>query len=432
MHLSPSLNQSTSFDIAFVDTDTHTLATTDRNNKSIDVWDTEFDRFIRASDPVFAGITANRALGGPNGVYIIGRGGRDSGEAWAGDGDSTVKVIDLNTGHEIGSPIPTGGATRADELWYDAAAQEIMIGVPDQPSNPPSGEPTYPFEAFISTAGTPGPSSLKAQLVYDGTGAPCAPATVGSVTITRCHTPSGDVATNGLEQPIVTRGFNNQGNGHGNNHGHLRGDFWLAVPGSSSPAVTGRVDEIDPDTYQVVNEISMPQCGPTGPTGLTIVSESEAAAACPTGVGFVNLAGLTEDGAPIAESGGADQIWYNPGNGNVDAPNRTPEPNGCAATGVTVDTPTPQTGLTAVCVAVVHGNNGSSASVVAEVQLPVGAGSHSVSADSNNNQAFVPTADLDCTTGTCPPTSSVTPCPVSLEQGGCIHDQGVAVIELGR
>jgi hypothetical protein len=39
-------------------------------------------------------------------------------ELWAGDGDSTVKVVDL-TNNSIVATISTGGKFRADEMAYD-------------------------------------------------------------------------------------------------------------------------------------------------------------------------------------------------------------------------------------------------------------------------------------------------------------------------
>lgn len=86
------------------------------------------------------------------------------------------------------------------------------------------------------------------------------------------------------------------------------------------------------------------------------------------------------------------------------------------------------------CLAVIDAN---SRTVIAEVQLPAGAGSHSVAADSFTHRVFVPVKDSACSTsgGTTPcpvPPAPAIPgaipaCPVP-EEGGCVHDQGIAVI----
>jgi hypothetical protein len=440
LHLPPSMNQLTSFDISFVDSRSHTYVFTDRNNKSLDIFDTQDDRFVRHSDQVFTGLgvgggcktgpgpnTNGGNSGGPNGVVIVpnrgdddqgdawrGRNddrdngdldGRDRGVAWVGDGDSTVKVIDLNTGHQVGAAISTGGECRADELWSDPQQHLIMIGNPNDP---------VVFQTFISTEGTPGPSSVKGKLLFDGlTGTPCSNSLLNGVTITVCHTVA---ATAGIEQPIFAL-----------HH------FWVAI-GATSANPGGEIAEIDPTTFQRVDAIGV-SCGPSG---LTFIPPHFAAAACGSaGVQFFDLESKTTLGSPVPETGGADQIWF--ANGNVYAPDSSSS-SGCARSVAILTTPNPPGfvgGQTNSCVAVIEA---SSRSVIAEVQLPAGAGSHSVAADSTNRKVFVPVKDSTCssTAGSTPcptPPAPAIPgvipaCPVA-EEGGCVHDQGVAIIQTG-
>jgi hypothetical protein len=429
LHLPSRLHQLTSFDISFVDPNSSTYVFTDRNNKSLDVFDTQDYQFVRASDPVFSGLGTGGGCksgvgpnlnagnsGGPNGVVIVGthsdesRGHaasgvgdheRDRGVAWAGDGNSTVKAIDLNTGHQVGASISTGGFCRADELWYDPDDQEIMIGNPND---------STVFLTFISTTGTPGAQSVKGKLLFDGSppGTPCGTSLLNGVTIKVCHTVA---ATAGIEQPIFALGH-----------------FWVAI-GSTSAHPGGEIAEIDPTTFERVGSIGV-TCGPSG---LTFIPPNEAAAACGSaGVQFFDLQTMTTIGSNVAETGGADQIWF--ANGNVYAPDSSAA-NGCARTVAILTTPNPP-GFTGgqpnSCVAVI---DAVSMTVIAEVQLAAGAGSHSVAADSNNHRVFVPVKDSACVTGgttPCPspnPPGAIPPCPVA-EEGGCIHDQGVAVIQL--
>ena len=70
----------------------------DRTNGSIDFFNARDDTFI-GRVPYFKGVytdpTTNKVvngLSGPDGVTIVG-----DKEVWAGDGDSTVKVIDIAT-----------------------------------------------------------------------------------------------------------------------------------------------------------------------------------------------------------------------------------------------------------------------------------------------------------------------------------------------
>ena len=67
------------------------------------------------------GTCCNNAKSGPNGVLVIGN------EAWGGDGDSTIKVIDLKA-MKIVDTVATGGKLRANELTYDPKNRIVIIG----------------------------------------------------------------------------------------------------------------------------------------------------------------------------------------------------------------------------------------------------------------------------------------------------------------
>ena len=122
MHLPPAQNSLESFDISFVDPQTQTYIFADRSNSGISVWDAESKLFLRNTGQ-FAGAKSNTACGtgisGPNGVLVIdprrdddrhsdpdqwqGRENHDTDrddvlQGWGGDGDSTVKVVNLNNG----------------------------------------------------------------------------------------------------------------------------------------------------------------------------------------------------------------------------------------------------------------------------------------------------------------------------------------------
>jgi hypothetical protein len=85
----------------------------------------------------FAGNTGSGATSGPNGVVAI----PYLNQLYVGDGDSTVKVVDL-TAKAIIASIHTGGSFRADELAYDPVDHIVMIGNPDD---------SPPYLTFIST-----------------------------------------------------------------------------------------------------------------------------------------------------------------------------------------------------------------------------------------------------------------------------------------
>jgi DNA-binding beta-propeller fold protein YncE len=130
-----------SFDISFIDQASGLYFLADRSNKGIDIVDTKKGTYVgRVAGmvgPIMKkdGTCCNNDKSGPNGVVVAGK------EAWVGDGDSTVKVVDLKT-MKIVDTIKTGGEARADELGYDPKDQIIAIA-----NN--ADEP--PFLSFIST-----------------------------------------------------------------------------------------------------------------------------------------------------------------------------------------------------------------------------------------------------------------------------------------
>src|SRR6516162_7634717 len=106
-----------SFDISWVNPDVSEYYLADRANAGIDIIDTNSLKFKRTI-PGFVGIKfkAGPAIdnnhSGPDGVVSHGR------WLYAGDGDSTLKVIDLNapTASAIKQTLSTGGTTRVDEM----------------------------------------------------------------------------------------------------------------------------------------------------------------------------------------------------------------------------------------------------------------------------------------------------------------------------
>jgi len=111
-----------SYDIGTVDEKTHLYYQTDRSNKSIDIFDVTKNKFVgRVAG--FVGFTGNGNTSGGNGISLV----NNSTEVWSGDGDSTVKVIDLKQ-KKIIDTISTGGKKRANETDFDPADQILLIG----------------------------------------------------------------------------------------------------------------------------------------------------------------------------------------------------------------------------------------------------------------------------------------------------------------
>src|SRR5262249_46402557 len=126
-----------SFDISFVDPVIGIYILGDRTNKAVDVIDTDTNTVLTqlAATPPFKGGAASCATGnnndcsGPDGVIVI-----RHREVWAGDGDSTVKVIDLFS-QQTTHVISTGGTFRADEMCFDPRDRLVMAA--NNADNPP-------------------------------------------------------------------------------------------------------------------------------------------------------------------------------------------------------------------------------------------------------------------------------------------------------
>ena len=77
-----------------------------------------------------AGTAVNNNLSGPDGVVSHGR------WLYAGDGDSTLKVIDLEApqANALKQVIPTGGTTRVDEMTVNENGRLLLLETSSLPS----------------------------------------------------------------------------------------------------------------------------------------------------------------------------------------------------------------------------------------------------------------------------------------------------------
>jgi hypothetical protein len=223
----PNGGKITSFDISFVDPVSGFYVLGDRTNKGIDLIDTATNTFqFIAGQGLFAGVVlvngvANNDLSGPDGAMIV-----RSREIWAGDGDSTLKFLSLDTGALLGQ-VSTGGAHRVDEMCYDTIHNIGFVAN--------NAEDPFPFITAVSAR----THSIIGKIVFDGTnGAP--------------------IATNGIEQCQ----FNPRD-----------GKIYVTVPEINGPgnnSVPGGVARIDPLTVRVTAVATIPISSCSGPQGLAI------------------------------------------------------------------------------------------------------------------------------------------------------------------
>ena len=124
------------FDIFWVDTSSDLAYLADdgaaKGAGAVDVFDTHTDKFLyKIGLGSFIGLfDATHCCNGPTGVFPI----TPEREIWAGDGNSTVKVIDMDRG-EITAIINTGGKERADEMAWDSKDHLLIIGNPNETPN---------------------------------------------------------------------------------------------------------------------------------------------------------------------------------------------------------------------------------------------------------------------------------------------------------
>ncbi len=264
-----------SFDISQVDPVTRRLYFADRDNAAVDVFDTRTNTFVgRAGSfvgAVMKGAKVDSDHSGPDGVQVIG------GQVWAGDGNSTVQIIDIATMRTV-ETISTGGKARVDEMAYDPKS-EIFIGVNN------ADEP--PFATLISTK--PGHAIL-GRIVFED-------------------------ASDGVEQPA---------------YNPVDGLFYLAIPELKKQPTKGAIAVIDPRTATVVRMIPVDNCHPTGlakgPGDAIVVGcNANGKGGMPPVIAVLNA--KTDTIMLVPGIGGADMVNYNARNNQYYTASRT-QPGG--------------------------------------------------------------------------------------------------------
>ncbi len=250
------------FDISFVDAKTGRYYLADRSNASVDVVDTKARKFLYRVGG-FLGTKEKPAVSGPDGVVGV----PEKNQVWAGDGDSTVKVIDIAADPaKVVAVINTGGKARVDEMAYDPKdGVVLMANNADKP-------------AFVSLVSTDGDHKIIAKLDLPQ-------------------------ASDGVEQPAYSPST---------------GLFYFSVPILDDKKTTGAVGVLDPKTAKLVKMIPVENCNPTGlqigeGTNLIVgcAAGSKSSGMSPNTV-VLDLA--TEKTTSIPQVGGEDEVWYNPGN----------------------------------------------------------------------------------------------------------------------
>lgn len=341
-----------SFDISWVDPSRAEMYFADRSNAGISIIDTQTLTFKRTI-PGFAGVAltgagaVNNNVSGPDGVTSHGR------WLYAGDGNSTLKVIDLNapTASAIKQTISTGGTTRVDEMALTPDGKLLLAA--NNAEDPP-------FATLFNANGDAATSNVSK---------------ITKVMVDVSILPTG--AGLSLEQPTwdptTKRYFNSipiiANNPTGCNYGQLGGPITchggvLVIDPFALTTPTATLGAFNSGTNTGV--VPLNACSPNGST---VGPNDNIMLGCtpgnnPSDTTTLVINGTTKYYANIGDITGSDEVWYNSGDNRYYL--GASKMIGGAELGVVDGT-----------------------SVLIEA-FPQSANSHSVAADSKRNRIFVP------------------------------------------
>ena len=331
-----------SFDISWVNPDRAEYYLADRSNSGIDIVDTHHNTFKKTIGG-FIGIVLNAAgavdnnHSGPDGVTSHGK------WLYAGDGNSTLKVIDLEKGKVVAT-VSTGGTTRLDEMSLTTDGK-LLLAV-NNAEDPP-------YATLFAANGDDDDNSV---------------APLAKITVSTTYIPGGFGQS--IEQPTwnetikrfvvsVPTIANNPFDPAGCNYGQLSG----------AVTCSGAVLVIDPTNLVTPVEKVVPlnHCGPNGatdgPNGNVMFGCTPNNQAGDNETTVLNV--TTFNYVDVGDLSGSDEVWFNQGSNRY------------------------YTGSSAMHGGAVLGVVNGTTNFVVEA-IPQSSASHSVAADSRRNKVFVP------------------------------------------
>jgi hypothetical protein len=350
-----------SFDISFVNPKRAEFYFADRSNAAIQIIDTEdlkwkrsLGGFVGIRPPLPAPINNN--ISGPDGVASHGR------WVYGGDGDSTVKVFDLEAppAMALKQVVSTGGTTRVDEMALTSNGKLLLAA--NNAEDPPFATL---FEA-------------------NGNGAKSHVSVISRITVNNAIIPAG--AGLSLEQPTWDPGTkrfytsipNIANNPTGCNYGQLAGPITchggvLVVDPEAitTPFVT--LGAFNPTTKTGV--IALNACSPngstTGPNGNLLFGCTPQNN--PSDKITLVMNAVSRVQTPINNITGSDEVWFNSGDNRyyTGSSRDCGLPGGCPHGGAVLGVIDAETNLLIE-------------------KVPQSSNSHSVAADSKRNLIFVP------------------------------------------
>ena len=290
-----------SFDISWVNPQRAEYYLGDRSNSGIDIIDTRSLTFKRTIGG-FTGVVLNAAgtavdnnHSGPDGVTSHGR------WLYAGDGDSTLKVIDLDApkGSEIKDSIPTGGTTRVDEMALTTDGKLLLAA--NNAEDPP-------FATLFAANGDQFANST--HILRKITGDPTIiPAGAGL----SMEQPTWDPTTKRFYVSVPIIANNPTGCNFDGSMGPITCDGGMAVIDPTDGSTV--VGAFDPATNTGI--VPLHACGPNG---ATVGPNDNLLLGCTPGNNPSNTTTLvinatTKNYANIGNITGSDEVWFNAGDG---------------------------------------------------------------------------------------------------------------------
>jgi hypothetical protein len=347
-----------SFDISWVNPDRAEYYLGDRSTSGIDIFDTHALKFKRTITG-FAGIVLNAAKtavdnnhSGPAGVVSHGR------WLYAGDGNSTLKVIDLNapTASAIKQTLSTGGTTRVDEMAITGDGQLLIVA--NNAEDPPFATLFFANgDAAVSNTFAITKITVDPTIIVKGNGQ-------------SLEQPAWDPKTQRFYTSIPWIANNPPGCNANSNTGPVTCDGGLLVTDPDNPTPVQGL-------YNPVTNTGVIALTVCGPNGATVGVNDNLLLGCTPGNNANNKTTLvinatTHNTASVNGITGSDEVYFNKGDNRYYlGASKAFKPAGSTL------------GSGAV-LGVVDGT-----SVLVET-IPQSSGSHSVAADSRRNLIFVP------------------------------------------
>ena len=357
-----------SFDISWVNPKRAEMYFADRSNNAIEVIDTETLTWKRRLGGFVgvvlngAGTAVNNNVSGPDGVVSHGR------WLYAGDGNSTLKVFDLDAPPPAAmkASISTGGTTRLDEMALTSNGRLLLAA--NNAEDPP-------FATLFNANGNNSHNhvSIITKITVD-------PSIVPAGAGLSLEQPTWDPKTKRYytSMPIIAN------NPPGCNYGQLSG----AITCDGGVLVTDPKTLTAPNAVQgafnATTNTGVVKLHACGPNGSTVGLDDNILLGCtpqnnPSNVIQLVINAMSKAQTPIANITGSDEVWFNKGDGRY----YTGASRNCKVFPITV--PCPAASQQQAVLGVIDAKTNTLIETV-----PQGSGSHSVAADSKRNLIFVP------------------------------------------